>query len=170
MQARPKRYRFDLWVRKIPLEEGMATHCSSLAWRIPSTRSLAGYSPGGRKSWTRLKQLSMHALVQRDIEFSLSYGKEHSVGSRAWYPVRSPRFVFIIRRGERKFLSSPSLPQLLPNHHRLHTQLQPLCSQGICTESRGAFKGKCDFLKYSNSCSFFSYFLYPHFLVIQGRL
>ena len=31
-----------------PLEEGMATHCSSLAWRIPSMRSLAGYSPGGR--------------------------------------------------------------------------------------------------------------------------
>ena len=30
-----KRYGFDPWVRKIPLEEGMATHASILAWRIP---------------------------------------------------------------------------------------------------------------------------------------
>ena len=26
---------FDLWIRKIPLEEEMATHSSILAWRIP---------------------------------------------------------------------------------------------------------------------------------------
>ena len=30
-----------------PLEEGMATHSSNLAWRIPCKRSLAGYSPWG---------------------------------------------------------------------------------------------------------------------------
>ena len=34
MQERP---RFDPWVRKIPLEKGMATHSSTLAWRIPWT-------------------------------------------------------------------------------------------------------------------------------------
>ena len=28
---------FDPWVREIPLEEGMATHSSILAWRIPRT-------------------------------------------------------------------------------------------------------------------------------------
>ena len=28
-----------------PLEEGMATHASVLAWGIPWQRSLAGYSP-----------------------------------------------------------------------------------------------------------------------------
>ena len=28
------RYRFDPWVRKIPLEKGMATHSSILAWKI----------------------------------------------------------------------------------------------------------------------------------------
>ena len=28
-----------------PLEEGMATHFSTLAWRIPWTEKLAGYSP-----------------------------------------------------------------------------------------------------------------------------
>ena len=37
-----------MWVQSLggedPLEEGMATHCSILAWRIPQ-RSLVGYSP-----------------------------------------------------------------------------------------------------------------------------
>ena len=31
--------------REDPLEEGMATHSSILAWRIPGQRSLVGYSP-----------------------------------------------------------------------------------------------------------------------------
>ena len=36
--------------REDPLEEGMAAHSSILAWRIASRqRSLAGYSPWGRK-------------------------------------------------------------------------------------------------------------------------
>jgi len=34
-----------------PLEEGMATHSSILAWRIPQ-RSLAGYSPWIPQRWT----------------------------------------------------------------------------------------------------------------------
>ena len=29
--------RFDPWIRKIPLEKGMATHSSILAQRIPQT-------------------------------------------------------------------------------------------------------------------------------------
>ena len=32
-----------------PLEKGMATHSSILAWRIPWTRSLTGSSPRGHK-------------------------------------------------------------------------------------------------------------------------
>ena len=32
-----------------PLEKGMATHSSILAWIIPWTESLVGYSPRGRK-------------------------------------------------------------------------------------------------------------------------
>ena len=32
-----------------PLKEEMATHSSILAWKIPWTKSLAGYSPEGRK-------------------------------------------------------------------------------------------------------------------------
>ena len=41
-----KRHRFDPWVQSLggeePLEEGMATHSSILAWRIPWTEE-----PGG---------------------------------------------------------------------------------------------------------------------------
>ena len=37
----------ETWVRYLgwedPLEEGMATHSSSLAWRIPIVRSLVGH-------------------------------------------------------------------------------------------------------------------------------
>jgi len=32
-----------------PLEKGMATHSSILAWRIPWTRSLVGCKPWGHK-------------------------------------------------------------------------------------------------------------------------
>ena len=39
------------WVQSLgwedPLEKGMATHSSILAWRIPGQRRLAGYSPWG---------------------------------------------------------------------------------------------------------------------------
>ena len=38
-----------------PWEEGIATHASILAWRIPWTEEPGGlYSPQGRKSWTQL--------------------------------------------------------------------------------------------------------------------
>ena len=41
------------WVRSLdwedPLEEGMATHSSILAWNPHGHRGLAGYSPWGRK-------------------------------------------------------------------------------------------------------------------------
>ena len=37
-----------------PLEKEMATHSSILAWEIPWTEDLAGYSPWSRKNWTRL--------------------------------------------------------------------------------------------------------------------
>ena len=37
------------WVWKDPLKKGMATHSSTLAWRIPGWKSLKGYSPWGRR-------------------------------------------------------------------------------------------------------------------------
>ena len=40
---------------EIPLEEGMATHCSILVWEIPWTEEPGGlHSMGSQKSWTRL--------------------------------------------------------------------------------------------------------------------
>ena len=43
----------DMQVRSLsqedPLEEGMATHFSILAWRIPWTEELVGYSPWDHK-------------------------------------------------------------------------------------------------------------------------
>ena len=47
---------------KDPLEEGMMTHSSIVAWRSPWTEEPAGYTPEGLKvSLTRLKQPSMLA-------------------------------------------------------------------------------------------------------------
>ena len=41
--------------REDPLEEGMATHSSILAWEIPRTEETGGLqSMGSQKSWTRL--------------------------------------------------------------------------------------------------------------------
>ena len=48
----------ETWIQSLgwedPLEKGMATHSNLLAWRIPRTEELAGYSPWGCKSWTQL--------------------------------------------------------------------------------------------------------------------
>ena len=44
---------WETWVslgQEDPLDKGMATHCSILAWEnLTGQRSLAGYSPWGRK-------------------------------------------------------------------------------------------------------------------------
>ena len=42
-------------------EEGMATHSTLLAWRIPWTEEPGGLQSMGSQSQTRLKQLSTHA-------------------------------------------------------------------------------------------------------------
>ena len=41
--------------REDPLEEGMATHSSSLTWRIPQTQEPGGLQSVGSQSRTRLK-------------------------------------------------------------------------------------------------------------------
>ena len=53
----------ETWARSLgwedPLEKGMATHSSILAWRIPCTeRSLAGYSARGCKELDTTEQLT----------------------------------------------------------------------------------------------------------------
>ena len=47
-------------------EEGMATHSSILAWRIPIDRGAWGTMVHRvAQSWTQLKQLSMHASTHK---------------------------------------------------------------------------------------------------------
>ena len=46
-----------------PLQKGVAIHSRILAWRIPWTESLGGYSPEGHKESTGLKRLSMHRHI-----------------------------------------------------------------------------------------------------------
>ena len=66
---RGKRRRFNPWVRKIPLEEEMATHFRILAWEIPQ-RCLVSYKPWGPKEWNMTGWLSMHKRTLRTSEES----------------------------------------------------------------------------------------------------
>ena len=58
----------ETWVqslgRKDPEEEGMATHSSILAWRIPCTEEPGRLQSIGSKSRTHLKQRSLLALCK----------------------------------------------------------------------------------------------------------
>ena len=44
-----------------PLEKEMATHSSILAWKIPWTEKLVGYSPWGHKESDTTEQLHFHS-------------------------------------------------------------------------------------------------------------
>ena len=52
----------ETWVQSLgqedPLEEGMATHSSILAWKIPWTEEPGGLQPMDSQSQTRLKRPS----------------------------------------------------------------------------------------------------------------
>ena len=64
----------ETWVWSLgwedPLEKEMAIHSSILAWKIPWTESLAGYSPWNLKSQTRFSNPSPkreHMLTKQEI-------------------------------------------------------------------------------------------------------
>ena len=52
----------ETWVCSLgwedPLEKGMATHSSILAWKLHEKRSLAGYSPLGHKESDMTERLT----------------------------------------------------------------------------------------------------------------
>ena len=54
----------DTWVQSLgredPLEKEMVTHSSTLAWKIPWTESLVGYSPWGCKESDMTERLHFH--------------------------------------------------------------------------------------------------------------
>ena len=47
-----------------PLEKGLATHCSILAWRIPMNRGSVGYSPCGCKELDTTKRLTLSQSIK----------------------------------------------------------------------------------------------------------
>ena len=65
-----------------PLQEGMATHASILAWEIPWTEETRGLQSRGSLSWTQLLRLSTHAhsLLQLPSEVQV-HGRESGIGS-----------------------------------------------------------------------------------------
>ena len=50
-----------------PLEEGMATYTSILAWRIPWTEESGGLQSIGSQSWTKLSDMPMHTCVRCEM-------------------------------------------------------------------------------------------------------
>ena len=77
--------------REDRLEKEMATHSSTLAWRVPWGRNLVGYSPWDHKeldtteSWTQLSDFThslTHSLI-RKMHYSLSWKRKLSkVGNK----------------------------------------------------------------------------------------
>ena len=65
-----------MWVQSLgwkdPLEEGMATHSSILAWRIPGQRSVVGYSLWCKELDTT-EWLSTHTVHNPGVYFLLKY-------------------------------------------------------------------------------------------------
>ena len=55
----------ETWVQSLgweaPLEEGLATHSSILAWRIPRTEEPGGLQSTGSHTWAQMRRLSAHA-------------------------------------------------------------------------------------------------------------
>ena len=72
----------ETWVwflgQEDPLEKGMATHSSILAWKIHGLKSLVGYSPWGHKEWDTAECFtSLHFSVP--IFFSILHcSQKHS--------------------------------------------------------------------------------------------
>ena len=77
---RPKRHGLDPWVGKVPLEEGMATHFSVLAWRIPWTEEWQGTVHRVAKSWTGLKRLSATCTHARGFHITVINFLVHKMG------------------------------------------------------------------------------------------
>ena len=77
MQRR-KRHGFNPWVRKPPLEKGMATHSSILAGKSPGQRTLVGYNPWGHKEADTTEQLIMHAPCPSRDEWMKKMSHTHT--------------------------------------------------------------------------------------------
>ena len=85
---------WETWVQSLsqedPLEEGMATHTSILAWRIPMDRGAGeGYNPRGLKESGTTRQLSTKHLpwsrvVNCKIHLPITTLLSHPLPQRLW--------------------------------------------------------------------------------------
>ena len=66
-----------------PLEKGIATHSSMLAWRIPCREEPGGYSPGGHTESDTTKQLTQHFLT--NMYHQPRYSDEEMQTGPGWY-------------------------------------------------------------------------------------
>ena len=68
----------DTWVRSLdqedPLEQVMATHSSTLAWRIPWTEESGRLSSRGRKESDTTERLSTHRKATKESSFTFLEG------------------------------------------------------------------------------------------------
>ena len=66
--------------REDPLKKGMATHSSILAWKIPWTESLMGYSPWGNKESERTERLTLSLFKQQPTTTKQILGQQNWSG------------------------------------------------------------------------------------------
>ena len=76
----------ETWVWSLgqedPLENGMATHSSILAWRIHGKRSLVGYSPWGHKESDTTEATNIYSFFSATL--GPSPGPSLSSGIWGW--------------------------------------------------------------------------------------
>ena len=89
----------EMWVRSLgwedPLEKGMATHFSILAWKSPWTKG-PGYSPWGRKEWdtTEHMQAGRQDIKGKKFNF-LCKQPQH----KAWRSDQSSHLLYLLDKG-----------------------------------------------------------------------
>ena len=73
----------ETWVQYLgqedTLEKGMATNASVLAWRIPWTESLVGYSPWCHKVSVMTEPLTLSLLLQINGKIYCAHGLEELI-------------------------------------------------------------------------------------------
>ena len=81
---RQKRHGFEPSAGKITLEEGMATHSSILAWRIPWTEEPGGLQSVGRKESDTTERLSALRGNGRKRNTNCENGMPRDIPRSAW--------------------------------------------------------------------------------------
>ena len=61
-----------------PLEKEMVIHSSILAYRLPWTESLAGYSPWELKEWDTTERLHYHSRLTNNVTVSSEWQSTQS--------------------------------------------------------------------------------------------